>query len=49
MKLKFHSDDDLPIKEKLEFRNVIIVVRTAFRESTRYYSQTFVNECLYKS
>ena len=30
MKVKFNSDENLPLKETLELRNMIVVVRFAF-------------------
>ena len=32
MKIKFSSDDDLPLKRTLKLRNIIIVVRSIFHE-----------------
>ena len=48
LKIKFNLDDDLPEKKKLEFRNMIVVVRALFHESNKYYPQFFLDECLYK-
>ena len=47
-KIKFNSDDDLTLKEKLEHYNMIMVVRSIFHESNKYYPQVFLDECLYK-
>ena len=48
MKTKFNSDDDLPLKKTLEFRNMITVVRPAFHEGSKYYPQVFLDECFCK-
>ena len=40
-KLKFNSDDDLPLTKTLEFNNMMIVVRSAFYEDNKYYPQVF--------
>ena len=48
IKMKFNSDDDLPLKKTLELYNMIIVVRFAFHEEKRYYPQVFLDECLHK-
>ena len=48
MKIKFNLDDDLPEKKRLEFRDMIIVVRAIFHESNKYYPQFLLDECLYK-
>ena len=36
MKIKLNLDDDLPLKESLELRTMIIVVRTVFHEENKY-------------
>ena len=37
MKIKFNSDDNLPLKKVLKLHNLIIVVRSAFQEAKKYY------------
>ena len=32
MKIKFNSDDDLPLKKSLEFHAMTIIIRSAFEE-----------------
>ena len=46
MKIKFHSDDNLPWSKTIEIPIVTIVVRAVFHENNKYY--IFLNECLYK-
>ena len=46
MKVKFNSDDDLPINKMIEIHKVAIVVRAVFHEN-KYYVQVF-SECLYE-
>ena len=48
MKIKLNLDDDIPHKTKLQFYDVIIVVRSVFHKSNNYYSQTFLDVYLYK-
>ena len=36
MKIKFNSDDVLPLKETLELFNMVIVIITVFHESKKY-------------
>ena len=48
MKIKFNSDDELPLNKTIEIRSMIIVVRTIFLESNKYYPQFFLDECLHK-
>ena len=37
MKIKFNSDDKLPLNETIEIHNVTIVVRAVFHENNKYY------------
>ena len=48
MKIKFNSDDDLPLNKKLNFINLTIIVRTVFEEDGKYYAQIFFDECLHE-
>ena len=47
MKIKFNSDDNLPLNKILKLHNLTIVVRSVFQEN-RYYLQVFLDECLYE-
>ena len=48
MKIKFNSDDELPLNKTIEIPTMTIVVRAIFYESNKYYSQVFLDKCLYK-
>ena len=48
MKIKFNSNDELPLNKTIELPNMTIVVRAIFLEDNKYYPQVFLNECLYK-
>ena len=48
MKIKFNSDDGLPLNKQLKFRSITIIVRSVFEESGKYYPQIFLDECLYE-
>ena len=48
MKIKFNSDDDLPLNKQLKFFNLTIIVRTIFEEDGKYYPQIFLHHCLYE-
>ena len=48
MKIKFNSDDDLPLNKQLKFLDLVIIVRTVFEEDCKYYPQIFLDECLYE-
>ena len=48
MKIKFNSDDDLPLNKQLKFMSLTIIVRTVFEEDGKHYPQIFLDECLYE-
>ena len=48
MKIKFNSDDNLPLNKKLKFQNMIITIRSVFEEDSKLYPQVFLDNTLYK-
>ena len=48
MKIKFNSDDELPLTKTIEIPTITIAVRAVFHENNKYYSQVSLDECLYK-
>ena len=48
MKIKFDSDDILPLNKAIEISIVTIVVRAVFHENNKYYPQASSDECLCK-
>ena len=40
-RLKFNSDDDLPINKRLKIYIMTKVVRSVFQEDNKYYPQVF--------
>ena len=48
-KIKFNSDDYLPLNKVLKLHNLKIIVRSIFEEDGIYYPQVFKDECLYES
>ena len=48
MKIKFNSDDELPLNKMIEIATITIVVTAFFHENNIYYQQAFVDKCLYK-
>ena len=48
IKTKFNSDDQLPLNKTIEIPTMTRVVRVIFLENNKYYSQIFLDECLYK-
>ena len=48
MKIKFNSDDDLPLNKMLKAHMLTIIVRSVFEEDAKYYAEVFQDECLYE-
>ena len=48
MKIKFHSDDNLPINKQLKFHNMTITIRCVFEEGGKLYSQVLPDYNLYE-
>ena len=48
MKIKFNSDDDLPINKLLKFHLMTIVIRCVFSEDGKLYPQLFSDDTLYE-
>ena len=48
MKIKFNSDDDIPLNKQLNFPTITVVIRNIFERDGKYYPQIFVDECFYE-
>ena len=48
MKIKFNSDDNLPLNKKLKFHNMVITIRSVFKEDDKLYPQVFLDDTLYE-
>ena len=48
MKIKFNSDDDLPLNKQLKFHNMVITIRSVFKEDDKLYLQVFLDDALYE-
>ena len=48
MKIEFNSDDKLPLNKVIEIPSMIVFVKAAFHENSKYYLQVFVNEFPYE-
>ena len=48
MKIKFNSDDDLPLKKPLKFHLMTITIRSIFEEHGKLYPQVFLDDTLYE-
>ena len=48
MKIKFNSDDDLPLNKSLKFCLMTITIRSVFEEDGKLYLQVFLDDTLYE-
>ena len=48
MKIKFDSDDNIPLNKILKFRVLTIIIRNIFEKDGKYYPQIFLDDCFYE-
>ena len=48
MKVKFNSDDDLPLNKPLKFHSVTIIIKSVFEEDGKLYLQVFLDDTFYE-
>ena len=48
IKIKFNSDDDLPLNKTLKDGDIVVVVGPVFHESNKFCLPVFLDESLYK-
>ena len=48
MKIKFDSDDVLPLNKQLKFHNMTLAIRSVFEEDGKPYPQVFLDDTLYE-
>ena len=48
MKIKFESNEDLPLGKILSISVCIIAVGSVFQEDNSYYPQVYLHECLHE-
>ena len=48
MKIKFNSDDNLPLNKQLKFHLMNITIRSVFEEDGKRYPQVFLDDTLYE-
>ena len=46
MKIKFSSDDNLPLNKPLKFYNMTVTIRCVFSEDNKLYPQVFLDDAL---
>ena len=48
MKIRFNSDDDLPLNKQVKILSMTIIIRNTFERDGEYYPGIFLDECLYQ-
>ena len=48
MKIKFNSDNDLPLNKPLKFHAMAIIIRSGFKEGGKSYPQVFLDDTLHE-
>ena len=48
MKIKFNSDDDLPLNKLLKFHLMTVTIRSVFEEDGKLYPQFFLGDTFYE-
>ena len=48
MKIKFNTDDDLPLNKLLKLHLLTIIIRCIFEEDDKCYPQLYLDVCLYE-
>ena len=48
IKIKFKSNDNLPLNKTLKLHNMTVVIRSVFEEHGKCYPQVCLDECLYE-
>ena len=48
MKIRFESDNNLPLNKTLKLHMLTVIVQSVFEEDGKYYQQLFLGECFYE-
>ena len=48
MKIKFNSDDDLPLNKSLKFHNMTITIKSVFKQDGKLYPQVHLDDTSYE-
>ena len=47
-KIRFESNDDLPLNKPIKLRLLTIIIRCVFSEDGKFYPQLFLDDALYE-
>ena len=48
MKIKFDTDDNLPLNQQLKLHMLAIIVKSVFEDDGKFYRQLYLVDCLYE-
>ena len=48
MKIKFYSDDDIPLNKQMYLPTITVIIRNIIEKDGKYYVQIFLYQCLYE-
>ena len=48
MKIKFNTDDNIPLNKIMHLPTITITIRSVTKKDDKYYRQVFLDECLYQ-
>ena len=48
MKIKFITDDHIPLNKELYFPSITVIIRCVFEKDRKYYPLVYLDECLYQ-
>ena len=48
MKIKFSTDDNIPLNKIIYFPTITIIIRSVSKKDDKYYPQLFLDDCLYE-
>ena len=48
MKIKFNTDDNIPLNKIIYFPTINIIIRSVAKIDDKYYPQIFLDDCLYE-
>ena len=48
MKVKFNTDDNVPLNKIIYFPTITIIIRSVTKKDDKYYPQLFLDDCLYE-
>ena len=47
MKIKFNTDDNIPLNKIIYFPTITIIIKSVAQKDGKYYPKLFLDECLY--